>query len=529
MISGIIDTPREAEAKAEVGVTAISRRAAGCFIAIFLGTIIAVPVIDQVAGGYKAWRNLAGGGDMRRSLRNVESALEEQGVVAKAVRPVAQRVLTKGLGVGNEHVYCARGGWLFYEPDVRHVTMRGFLEAATDDSERLRRRQIQTPRNRDPVRAILDFQGQLEKRGVKLVIVPTPVKPMVHPEMLWPRAAGPMVNASFESFKGELEAHGVVVLDATGDLAAAARAGSRQFLATDTHWRPEAMEAAAARVAELITERVELPQSLGVEYSLRGQIVRGRGDLAAMLQILRPPTSEEVIVQQVLEPDGQPWGPRADAEILWLGDSFSNIYSSEAMGWGSAGGFAEHVSRRLGRPLDAMRRNDDGAFATRQMLADELAVGNDRLAGKKLVIWQFAARELSFGDWKPIELRLATRPVRRFIVPPPGQVWTISATVASKGISPRPANVAYRDHVLAVHLTDVTLPSSPAHGDAVVYLRSMIDGKLTAAAELQIGQKVRLTIRDWSEVSRQFEFIRRSDVPEAELRSQPPCWGELLR
>ena len=33
------------------------------------------------------------------------------------------------------------------------------------------------------------------------------------------------------------------------------------------------------------------------------------------------------------------------------------------------------------------------------MLADELAAGNDRLAGKKLVIWQFAAREIA--SWMP--------------------------------------------------------------------------------------------------------------------------------
>ena len=527
MTSGIIDTPREAEARAEVGVTAISRRAAGCFVAVFLGTITAVPVIDQMAGGYKAWRNLAGGVVVRRSLQNVEAALEDQSVVAKTVRPVAQTALTKGLGVGNEHVYRGRKGWFFYEPDVRHVTMRGFLEAVGDDSGAMRRRQAQTPRHRDPVGAIVDFHRQLEKRGVKLVIVPTPVKPMVQPEMLWPRAAGPLVNASFDSFKAELEAADVVVFDATGDLAAAARTGAPQFLATDTHWRPEAMDLAAAQLAEYITKRVEMPQSLGVEYSLRAQTVRGLGDLAAMLQILHPSAPEEVTVQQVLEPSGRPWRPRADAEILWLGDSFSNIYSSEAMGWGSAGGFAEHVSRRLGRPMDTLRRNDDGAFATRQMLADELAAGNDRLAGKKLVIWQFAARELSFGDWKPIELKLAARAARRFIVPPPGQRWTISGTVASKGVSPRPGNVAYRDHVLAVHLTDVTNRSSVSRGDAMVYLRSMIDGKLTAAAELQIGQKVTMTIRDWSEVSRQFEFIRRSDVPESELRSQPPCWGEL--
>jgi alginate O-acetyltransferase complex protein AlgJ len=48
-------------------------------------------------------------------------------------------------------------------------------------------------------------------------------------------------------------------------------------------------------------------------------------------------------------------------------------------------------------------QNDSGAFATRQALARELAAGVDRLAKKRAVIWEFASRELSVGDWKPID------------------------------------------------------------------------------------------------------------------------------
>ena len=55
--------------------------------------------------------------------------------------------------------------------------------------------------------------------------------------------------------------------------------------------------------------------------------------------------------------------------------------------------------------MDALRRNDAGAYATREMLAREIAGGCDRLAGKKVVIWQFAARELAQGDWKLIDLK----------------------------------------------------------------------------------------------------------------------------
>ena len=45
--------------------------------------------------------------------------------------------------------------------------------------------------------------------------------------------------------------------------------------------------------------------------------------------------------------------------MLLLGDSFSNIFSFEAMGWGESAGFAEHLSAALRRPIDCILRNSD--------------------------------------------------------------------------------------------------------------------------------------------------------------------------
>ena len=93
-------------------------------------------------------------------------------------------------------------------------------------------------------------------------------------------------------------------------------------------------------------------------------------------------------------------GPTETADVLLLGDSFTNIYSLASMGWGDSAGLAEQLSYALGRPLDRIVQNDDGAFATRALLQ---RAGPERLAGKRVVIWQFAARELMSGDWKVIE------------------------------------------------------------------------------------------------------------------------------
>ena len=55
-----------------------------------------------------------------------------------------------------------------------------------------------------------------------------------------------------------------------------------------------------------------------------------------------------------------------------LGDSFSNIYSLGAMGWGKSAGLVEQLAFALQAPVDAILRNDAAAHATRDLLAIEV-------------------------------------------------------------------------------------------------------------------------------------------------------------
>jgi alginate O-acetyltransferase complex protein AlgJ len=75
----------------------------------------------------------------------------------------------------------------------------------------------------------------------------------------------------------------------------------------------------------------------------------------------------------------------------------------EPMGWGTSAGLGAQLAHALGRGIDVIAQNDSGAFATRVALWDAIHAGEDRLAGKKAVIWEFASRELSVGDWKPVD------------------------------------------------------------------------------------------------------------------------------
>jgi alginate O-acetyltransferase complex protein AlgJ len=159
------------------------------------------------------------------------------------------------------------------------------------------------------------------------------------------------------------------------------------------------MEMVAERLAAFLAEHVQLPAVDPTEYRVERVEARNHGDTARMLDL--PPDSplyppESVWLRRVLMPDGSLWRSARTADVLVLGDSFSNIYTLESMGWGTSAGFVEQLSYTLRRPIDRLVQNDEGAFATRAMVHQEPS----RLDGKRLVVYQFAARELAFGDWR---------------------------------------------------------------------------------------------------------------------------------
>jgi alginate O-acetyltransferase complex protein AlgJ len=236
-----------------------------------------------------------------------------------------------------------------------------------------------------------------------------------------------------------------------------------------------------------------------------------------------------VTIRQVVTGNGL-WRPSKEADVLLLGDSFSNIFSFEAMGWGESAGFGEHLSFALRRPIDCILRNSDASFATREILSNELARGRDRLAGKKVVIWEFATRELSFGNWKLLDLKLGEAKPSRFLSLKPGEAIEVNGTVETISSVPRPGTVPYKDHIEAVHLIDVvgadSRDANAPHAQAVVYLWSMRDNVWTPAARLRPGEPVKLRLRPWPDVSAQYEKFNRTELEDSALQLEEPVWGE---
>ncbi len=431
---------REEIAYREVGRTKISAGAARLMSVAFAALLAGVPaahVARELAAGRAAgppenalswtqigpvvmdaismWEAAAGGAldrlieanhVLRVGLKRYETDLEDASWLRAVVQPWMQWATARWLRGGSENVQMGRNGWLFFGPELEYISSAGFLDPR-EHARRRREGDRWTPAPQpDPLAAIFRFRDELSARGIHLVLLPVPVKHGVHPERFSARAAGGTVlrNRDWPAFVRALDQAGVEWVDPAPALLAAAAAHGAAYLRTDTHWRPEAMEAVAALVADRLAAR--LPSTKDPGWMAGRETVTNLGDLAVMLntgEAARWPAPEVAEIRPVRSADGRPWTPDRAADVLVLGDSFCNVFALDSMGWGRSAGFAEHLSLRLGRPVDRMVRNDAGAFATRSMLVNEAARNPARLAGKRVVVWQFSERELLRGDWKLLD------------------------------------------------------------------------------------------------------------------------------
>lgn len=518
---------REARAKREIGHTDISPAGvktllAGLILLFVLGTLLQLfhetqtlrqfPALPQAA--VRAARGPRTTGSTlfsaNRALLNAmeqwEDDLEDEAWFRPFLLDTLQPLLWR-LGSGNGQAVRGRENWLLFQPDIDYVTGPAFDPAP-------------------PLAAIRHFATQLADRGITLVLLPTPVKPQIHPESLTNRpVAPPLRNPSELPLFDALREHGISVLDP------AAHANRLTYLRTDTHWTPDSMRLVAELTAKQIQSLGVLPERPAVPAEFIETEITHHGDIAGMLslpesQTLIPP--ETIRHQRVKQPD-------APHRVLLLGDSFSNIFSLEGMGWGTHGGFAEHLGAALGEPVRALRRNDAGASATRSLLAQDLARGHDRLDGIRVVVWQFAAREFALGDWSLIDLPDPATPPPPTETPPPGTQPLLdgfapfngTARIADISTFPRPGQVPYADHVITLHLTDLqSHDGSVTTGQTIARILSMKNHVLTDAARLRPGMNISVNLIPFMDVEDQYGALNLSVPDNPDLLLLEPFWIE---
>ncbi len=540
---------RVVDARREVGETDVSPVVATVLSGVFV-IAIALPSLLQLTLDPALLRVQSGGAraavvagplsrvlDANRALlsraEQITDVIGERTVLVDVVRPRVQQVMTGVLHAGTELVYTGDDRWLFFGTDVGSVTGPPFLAPSVLLRRSTSGDTLRGPPQPDPRVAILDLHRALRERGIDLVVMPTPTKPSIHPEKLGGLSASTPRNASFAPFIEELQAEGVLVFDLSPLLAELkSYRGAPLYLATDTHWRPETMTVVAARLAAFIEEHVQLPPG-NVPYRSTTLEAVNQGDTTRLLDLKSPATlfpSETVRIRQISPFDGTRWRSDPDANVLLLGDSFTNIYSLQTMGWGESAGLAEQLSYELGRSVDRISQNDGGAHAPREQLATELSRGRDRLAEKHVVVYQFSERELSYGDWRLVDLNLRAAPtLSTFATPDDGQRVRVRGVIQAVGPIPTPGSVPYKDHIVGVHLSDLEVDPGldPIAGsEAAVYLWAMQDNELTIVAQYQIGDTVTLELEPWSDVADVLEGINRGELSDPGVQRAEPWWGQ---
>ncbi len=326
-------------------------------------------------------------------LRSFESQLEEASWFAGTLRPIVAYGRFRLFDDTGAKALRGRDDWWFYRPSVRYLIEP--VPERTESDHGLAA----------AAAAILDFRDQLAAMGIALLVVPVPGKASVYPDRLTRRLNGPLTAGPTPRLIADLERAGVDVVnlfDVFAGVRSHADAANPLYLPQDTHWSPAGMRLAARTVAERV-HRMGIPREGASDYTLRGVEIRRLGDVVRMLQAplierLCPPAAIEC-EQVVSGVTGEPYRDRDDAAILVLGDSFLRIYERDEPG---SAGFVARLAYELQQPLASII-NDGGAST---LVRQELARKNHLLAGKRLVVWEFAERDLRFGldGWKRIRL-----------------------------------------------------------------------------------------------------------------------------
>ena len=501
----------------ELGTTLVKRNVSLVSLVIFSATLLSVPICQLVSDLQRGESphvfravsllpvpNLT-------AIKQYEDTLEEESVLTDRLLPGVQTVLTRVFRTGNEQAYLGRDGWLFYRADVDSLIGAGPQKTASA-----------------ALTTLIDFNRQLEARGITLIVVPTPVKPTIHPEKFsgrYQNAEAPIHNPDYAAFIDGLRSEGVLVYDPSQLLFEAARQET-QYLKTDTHWKPKAMEQVAQYLSAFVTEQIELSTDQSTTYVKTAEDTVNIGDIAKMLKLAEDQTlfpSERVTRHVVQTPSGNLWQPDQESEILFLGDSFSNIYSLAGMGWGDSAGFVEHLSAELARPIDKIVINAGGADATRRALVQEIDRGHDRLAGKRVLIYQFATREVFSGDWKLLSIP-SDKALQRSAMSIAEDI-TVTATIKAKTEPPMPRTVPYAECIIALHLENVDTSDLPEA--FVVFLWGMRENQWTDAATFKVGQKVKLRLRPWNSMEAAYGSYNRKELENEAAWLLDIYWGEL--
>jgi len=324
------------------------------------------------------------------------SAPTHQGMSPDAIR---KALGAKANGAPASGVVTGSDGWLFFTGELRYLAAGPFWgdNAATATH-------FAGTAGKDPLAAILDFKAQLDKAGIDLLIVPVPGKAAIYPEKLVDGAtvdASSRIDAAQGDFLKALSDKGIKTIDLTPIFLQAKKDHPDTILFTkqDTHWSGAGINLAADAIAEAVKAEPWYGAVNKSQFTSEATKITVNGDLATMLGASKP-AAEAMDITSVKQGGAAPAATDRKSPLVLLGDSHNLIYSiggDDMLATGA--GLPENLSARIGFIPDVVAVRGSGATPARK----NLAMRQDNLAGKKMVVWVFTSREFTEGSgWRNV-------------------------------------------------------------------------------------------------------------------------------
>jgi acetyltransferase AlgX (SGNH hydrolase-like protein) len=296
-------------------------------------------------------------------------------------------------------------GWLFLGSELRHLGAGKFWGKGAAKVSRAAK-----PEWADPLPAILDFHAQLDKLGIELLLVPVPAKAVVYPDKLSDVASPEGARPDFHhaEFYKLLAKRGINVLDLTPQFRAArkdeATAGPL-FCRRDTHWSPRACVLTAGLIARQAARKPWFAAVPKRKFQTEERELTITGDLARSRNPDKP-AAEKLPARHVGLKEGkllQPVATDPASPVLLLGDSHCLVFHTGGDMHARGVGLADQLAAELGFAVDEMGVRGSGATAARIDLYRKAKREPDYIAGKKLIVWCFSAREFTEADgWRKV-------------------------------------------------------------------------------------------------------------------------------
>ena len=297
-------------------------------------------------------------------------------------------------------------GWVFFGPELRHLSVERFWGPAAATVSRSRQ-----PEDADPLPAILDFKRQLDALGVELLLVPVPPKAVIFPEKVSDAIRIPFpiprLDLAHQQFYEQLGTHGVDVLDLTTVfIADRFHADGPLYCRTDTHWSGTGCTVAAQAIADTVRDRVWYRELDTQPYAAAWYSTTIAGDLTREGDV--PGRPEELRLRGVstgTRRDRSSVPPDPDSPIVLLGDSHNLVFHAGGDMHTTGAGLPDQLAYTLGLPVDLVAVRGSGATSARVNLLRQAQADPEYWSRKRLVIWCFAARELTESDgWRLVPI-----------------------------------------------------------------------------------------------------------------------------